>query len=150
MREVMRTSLAVIPQDARRGDLVKPLHADHNRGQKLYPIVDASLRLIGVVTRKNLQAFFDSSQDGDLIGALGQKDPVVAYQDEPLRIVVYRMAESGKTRLPVVDREDPGKLLGMISLNDLLRARTRDLEEERTRERVLRLRLPFRSVPVRQ
>jgi H+/Cl- antiporter ClcA/predicted transcriptional regulator len=150
VREVMRTSLAVIPQDARRGDLAKPLHADHNRGQKLYPIVDQSLRLTGVVTRKNLQAFFDSSQDGDVIGSLGQRDPVVAYQDEPLRIVVYRMAESGKTRLPVVDREDRGKLLGMISLNDLLRARTRDLEEERTRERVLRLRLPFRPAPVRQ
>jgi hypothetical protein len=34
----------------------------------------------------------------------------------------------------------------MVSLNDLLRARTRTLEEERRRERVLRIRLPFRDV----
>ena len=71
------------------------------------------------------------------------RDPVVAYPDEPLRAVVYRMAETGKTRLPVVDPHDSSKLLGMISLNDLLQARTRNLEEERLRERVLRLRLPL-------
>ena len=58
----------------------------------------------------------------------------------------YRMAETGVTRLPVVDRDDGGKLVGMVSLNDLLRARTRSLDEERRRERVLKLRLPFGSV----
>jgi hypothetical protein len=31
----------------------------------------------------------------------------------------------------------------MISLNDMLRARTQNLTEERTRERVLRIRVPF-------
>ncbi|MGH2510606.1 MAG: CBS domain-containing protein, partial [Ktedonobacteraceae bacterium] len=68
-------------------------------------------------------------------------NPIVAYPDEPMRAVVYRMAETGFTRFPVVERNDPGKLVGMISLNDLLKARSRNLEEERHRERVLRLRL---------
>jgi chloride channel protein, CIC family len=65
--------------------------------------------------------------------------PVFAYSDEPLRAVVYRMAETGSTEMPVVDRDDPARVLGTISLSDLLRARSRNLEEERTRERVLRL-----------
>ena len=52
------------------------------------------------------------------------------------------MAETGFTRLPVVDPSDDKRLLGMISLDDLLRARSRNLEEERARERVLRLRMP--------
>jgi hypothetical protein len=33
----------------------------------------------------------------------------------------------------------------MVSLEDLLRARVRNLSEERSRERVLRIRLPFRG-----
>ena len=33
------------------------------------------------------------------------KDPVVAYPDEPLRVVVFRMAEKGITRMPVVERD---------------------------------------------
>jgi CBS domain-containing protein len=74
-------------------------------------------------------------------------DPIVAYPDETLRVVVYRMADTGLTRLPVVTREHPHRIVGMVSLNDLLRARERNLAEERTRERVLRMRLfaPRRS-----
>jgi CIC family chloride channel protein len=68
---------------------------------------------------------------------------VVAYQDEPLRLVVYRMAETGLTRFPVVNNERERKLVGMVALTDLLHARTRSLEEERRRERVLRIHLPF-------
>ena len=67
---------------------------------------------------------------------------VVAHPDEPLRVVVYRMAETGLTRFPVVDRGDERKLVGVIGLQDLLSARTRNLAEERDRERVLRIRLP--------
>jgi CBS domain-containing protein len=104
--------------------------------------VNGSGRLEGVITRKDLHRVQE--------GALKLRDViktrvVTAYPDEPLRLVVYRMAETGLTRLPVVEREDPQKLVGMISLTDLLRARTRDLEEERRRERVLRLRFPFAS-----
>jgi H+/Cl- antiporter ClcA len=71
---------------------------------------------------------------------------VAAYADEPLRIVVYRMAETGITRLPVVERADPHERVGMVSLEDLLRARTRTLEEEQNRERVLR---PFERMAAR-
>jgi chloride channel protein, CIC family len=53
------------------------------------------------------------------------------------------MAETGLTRFPVVERGDERKLAGMIGLQDLLSARTRNLAEERDRERVLRLRLPL-------
>jgi hypothetical protein len=39
--------------------------------------------------------------------------------------------------------------VGMVSLEDLLMARVRNLNEERQRERVLELRFPFRSQPER-
>jgi CBS domain-containing protein len=66
---------------------------------------------------------------------------VNAYPDEPLRIVVNRMAERGITRMPVVDRETQ-KLLGLVTLEDLLKARTRHVEEERHREQVIRFPYP--------
>lgn len=50
------------------------------------------------------------------------------------------MAETGFTRLPVVDREN--RLAGMVSLRDLLIARVRNVNEERRRERVLQLSSP--------
>ena len=68
--------------------------------------------------------------------------PTIAYADEPLRMLVYRMAERGVTRLPVVERGTE-KFLGLVSLEDLLKARSRHLEEERRREQVLNLRTIF-------
>ena len=112
------------------------------RGQHLYPVVDEHGRLSGVITRNDLRKWLDEPHPAN--ETLGEvvKEPVVAYPDEPLRVVVYRMAETGLTRFPVVDRGDERKLVGVIGLRDLLSARTRNLAEERDRERVLRIRLP--------
>lgn len=79
--------------------------------------------------------------NGALVNAAA-RDEVVAYANEPLRMVVYRMVESGSTRLPVVDPGDPTRVIGVVSLDDLLQARSRNLDEERIRERVLRLGVP--------
>lgn len=108
------------------------------RGQHLYPVVDGERRLKGVITRGDIREFTGPPQ---------LRTPVVAHPDEPLRAVVLRTAETGFTRLPVVDDGQlVGQLVGMVSLHDLPMARVRSLHEERTRERVLRLRLPFGRV----
>ena len=118
---------------------------DGPRGQTLFPVVDEARQLIGAITRRKLHKLRDdaSVQTRPLAGLIDEK-PVVAYANEPLRVVVYRMAETGLTRFPVLAGENSRQLMGMVSLNDLLRARTRSLEEERHRERVIRIRLPFR------
>src|SRR5437762_4822706 len=56
---------------------------------------------------------------------------VVAYSDEPLRIIAFRMAETGVVRLPVVSRAD-GARLGIIELSDLLTARSRILKDRKS------------------
>jgi CBS domain-containing protein len=48
---------------------------------------------------------------------------------------------TGLTRFPVVERTDRRKLVGIIALTDLLKARARNLEAEHRRERVLPVRL---------
>lgn len=64
---------------------------------------------------------------------------VTAFGDESLRDVVHRMAETGRTRLPVIARDGPRTILGVVSLEHTLKAKQRHLEEERLRERVLRI-----------
>ena len=142
VREVMRTNVVAFPASQTLADLAATFRPDHSpRGQHLYPVIDSERRLLGVLTRKDLAKVTPS---GDrIVASMARKEPVVAQASEPLRVVVYRMAETGYTRMPVVDQ---GRLVGMVSLEDLLNARARNLTEERTRERVLRLRLPFRAV----
>ncbi len=146
VREVMRTAVVILPANAtleQARELIRPTQKQH--GQHLFPVVEEDKQLIGVVSRHNLLKAFEESH-----GAVAKPlreiisgEPVVALPDEPLRVVVYRMVESGFTRFPVVDPSDDKRLLGMVSLDDLLRARSRNLEEERARERVLRLRNPL-------
>jgi len=49
---------------------------------------------------------------------------------------VFRMAETGVTELRVIARADE-RVMGVVALSDLLTARTRILDAERRRERVL-------------
>ena len=62
--------------------------------------------------------------------------------DQTLREVANAFAVNGTTRAPVVDPADPGQLIGMVSLAQLLHARRTDHHEEHHRERHLSLRIP--------
>ncbi|HRA32444.1 MAG TPA: chloride channel protein [Thermomicrobiales bacterium] len=141
VREVMRSNVDVLSMSVSLSELRElrdlRLSDDTHLGQRLYPIVDDFGTLVGVVPSNRVQ-----SADGDChsVTDLLLPNPVVAYPDEPLRLVVYRMAETGLTRFPVVERETR-RVVGMISLNDLLKARVRNLEAERRRERILPVRL---------
>jgi CBS domain-containing protein len=146
VREVMRTKLVVLPADATVEQLRHTvLREPAQLGQHLYPVVDGDRRVSGVVTRKELGVLTQSAAAESSLGHI-VRQPVTAHPDEPLRVVVFRMAQTGFTRMPVVESESR-KLVGMISLHDLLLARVRNLNEERHRERPLRLRLPFRRRP---
>jgi CBS-domain-containing membrane protein len=107
--------------------------------QRLLPVVDWDGRLAGVLTSGDLHSWH-SAGDRNLLRRpvieMMRRETLNAYPDEPLRIVVNRMAESGITRMPVVD-EETEKLLGLVTLEDLLKGRTRHVEEERHREQVI-------------
>jgi len=145
VREVMRTKVAVLPATAMLGEIWQSLRADHRQEQRLLPVVNAEGQLVGVLTRLDISARIELDRDSAmrcLLAEVARTDAVEAYPDEPLRMVVYRMAEKGVTRMPVVER-GARTFLGLVSLNDLLKARTRHLEEERRRERTLKFRFLF-------
>ncbi|HLG63150.1 MAG TPA: chloride channel protein [Ktedonosporobacter sp.] len=145
VREVMRTNIVALPASITKQDLEQLLITKPNQhGQRLYPVVDDHGQLLGVATRHDLQHLTQNMQESDhLLTSCIQANPVVAYPDESLRPVVYRMAQTGFTRFPVVERDNPRKLVGIVGLTDLLKARSRSLNEERQRERVLRMRILF-------
>jgi chloride channel protein, CIC family len=138
-REVVRTSVVALVATATVDQVAASIRAGGNarHDQRLFPVVDGARRVVGVITRYGLRQWLDEhGPSGQPLGDVIERRPVMAYADETLRIIVYRMAETGLTRLPVVERED-GTLVGMLALTDLLTARTRILDAEKRRERVL-------------
>jgi H+/Cl- antiporter ClcA len=147
VREVMRTNIVALASDVTSKALLQTLRAspEQRTVQRLYPVLGENKHMIGVITRKDLQKAQQTLADHtDLqLSTLMKTQPAVTYPDEPLRAAVNRMAETGFTRLPVVQRDNPQELVGIVSLNDLLKARVHNLTEERHRERILRLHLLF-------
>jgi CBS domain-containing protein len=139
VRDVMRRDASRLRVDMPRAALLDQLPARGlQKRQGLYPVVGDQDRLLGVVTRDDLQRVVaESHDDAAGVAAVLRHHPVTAYPDESLRVVVYRMAKSGLTRLPVIGREGR-RLVGMIALTDLLTARTIALDAEDKRERVFR------------
>ena len=142
VREVMRKKVVVLSAAATLGELQLSLRADHRQSQRLLPVVNAEGQFVGVLTRDDIRNRIAAEGEVSLRRPLAEfvrPETVAAYSDEPLRVVVYRMAEKGFTRMPVVE-PGTGRFLGLIALDDLLKARGRHLEEESRRERQLKVR----------
>jgi CIC family chloride channel protein len=151
VREVMGSEIAAIPASLNRDQIIASI-GGKRRGHRIFAVVDEVGAMLGVVTRRDMAqwALQQPTREAQTLASIARK-AVTAFPDEPLRIVVNRMAETGRTVLPVVSREDPRKLVGLIALRDLLKARVRHIEEERRRERILPISLVvprwLRSIP---
>jgi CBS domain-containing protein len=101
----------------------------------LYPVVGATGRLIGVTTRRALLAC-----EGHTVADATSPARAISYVDDTLRDVANKLAVHRVTSAPVVDRADPRRVLGIVTLAQLLHARRRDIHEEHHRERLLTVR----------
>jgi CBS domain-containing protein len=93
-----------------------------------FPVVDDESLLVGVITRREL---LDASiSDNALVGELLKRSAAVVYEDNTLRDAADHMVLEEVGRLPVVSRENPRKVVGMISRSDLLSAHGPRLDAE--------------------
>ncbi|MGZ4870862.1 MAG: chloride channel protein [Candidatus Angelobacter sp.] len=152
VEDVMRTNVTAFPAESTISELETALaHNDNPRGQRVYPVIDGDQHLLGVMTRHDLLNALEHQRNGGRdhvhsnnvqLSQVITKAPVVAFPEEPLRMVVNRMAATGLTRFPVVTQNGGPRLVGLIGLQDLLKARELSVADEHHRERVLRLRVP--------
>ncbi|MCP3165245.1 chloride channel protein [Myxococcus qinghaiensis] len=107
-----------------------------------FPVVKDGA-LVGVVTRRDLVG--GQAPEGRRVRDVVGRPPSVAYEDSSLREAADLMVEEGVGRLPVVRREIPSSVVGIITRSDLLGAHRRRLENSRRRERGLGGPLPARG-----
>ena len=153
--QAMHTSVFALPENATRKDAADWLNKMEERGseawahwQRLFPLVDSDGRLTGTLTRAQLIA---AARKEDLSVPLAQdanRNPKTVSPVTTLRSCAMSMAESKLTSYPVVSAD--GKLLGLMTITDLLKGRSEEAHRESDRERVLRLRWPFSPGPIRR
>ena len=107
-------------------------HAEH----RSYPVVDVNERLLGVVSRTDALRW-----QGDpglarstLADTISDAALPVAYPDTPSGVVADLIIETGIGRIPIIDRETH-KVVGILSRQDLLKARSANRVAETDRDR---------------
>jgi H+/Cl- antiporter ClcA len=85
-----------------------------------FPVVDADGSLMGVVTRRDLLE--PDHAETNKVRDLVHRPPLVIHPDDSLRDAADLMALQKIGRLPVVPRDAPRKIVGMITRSDLLEA----------------------------
>jgi chloride channel protein, CIC family len=140
VRDVMATELLTVSPQTTAAELYEQLPEGHqHRRQRLYPVIGDDSRMVGVLTWSDVLR--NRAEDNEIVEAATLARPaIVAYPHETLRIAADRMIAGDHGVLPVVDRDDPSRLVGLISQFDLLAGHERVLVEERHRERPLSLR----------
>lgn len=121
VEEAMNEDFDAVNADMPLQDLVVEFERTHHHG---FPVVDDEGRLIGMVTLTDVdEAVRSNNVRGRKVRDIATTDGVlVAYPDETLATAMLRMGVRGIGRLPVVSRDDPHKLLGMLRRESLIRA----------------------------
>ena len=102
-----------------------------------FPVIDSDGTLLGIVTRRDIYASEHALETP--VRSIIRRSPAVAYPDNTLREAADHMVRERVGRLPVVDRESPRKVIGIISRSDLLAAHEPRLAAAHEAERTLRI-----------
>jgi H+/Cl- antiporter ClcA len=123
--------------------------ADGNRHQG-FPIVDAAGHLVGVLTRRDI---LDPRVGGAReLREILARPPKFVYDDCTARQAANHMVNHDIGRLPVVDRTQPPRLVGIVTRSDILSAYRRRIEEDEAQRpeiRVRRISRKMRALPSR-
>lgn len=86
------------------------------------PVVNSLGELIGVVSIQDIEFAQTREAKNITVGDICTRDLLVAYPDEPIGIALRRMSVRDVGRMPVVRRDNPKRLVGILRRNHLIRA----------------------------
>jgi CIC family chloride channel protein len=101
--------------------------------RQAFPVLDEQGSLCAIVSLTDLTHAKDLPDDA-VVDAVMTRQLVTAYPDETLDAVLRKMGPRDLSRLPVVSRDDPRRLLGVVRRNDVVRAYNLALARRRREE----------------
>jgi H+/Cl- antiporter ClcA len=107
----------------------------HHQG---FPIIDSDATLLGVLTRRDLMAL--DAEPAAPIHTLIRRRSVTLTPDHSLRDAADHMVHHNVGRLIITDPHHPGKMIGILTRSDILKAHRKRLGEQHERRRHLRWR----------
>jgi CIC family chloride channel protein len=119
VRDAMVADIAAMPQSA----TVQELLAMFASGDAVsIPVVDRRGVLIGIVSRSDAESAVLHGSPDAMAGEIMTPDPVTCSADESLTLALQRLTSRDVAALPVVDPDEPGRIIGMLRRRDIIAA----------------------------
>jgi len=120
--DVMTKHVKAVTQDTTVSQFIDLVAKCHHIG---YPLINTNSEPIGRVTIEEASSVEKSKRDETLVSQIARCNLVTAYPDETALDAFKRMSENETGRVLVVDRDDPKKLVGVVTKTDLMRILTK-------------------------
>jgi len=124
VRDVMTPDFPTVLPSTPVGELIGKLHDSGHHG---FPVVDKYGDFVGVVTLEDVEGAMPKRDETLTAGDIANKSPVVAYSDQSIHDALAQLGGHDVGRIPVVDRRNPKRLLGVLRRHDIIRAYTKAL-----------------------
>jgi CIC family chloride channel protein len=141
--EAMTTNVDTVSADMDLTALERLFAETHHHG---FPVLDERGELFGVTTLQDLARVKErGGWESRTVRDIATRSVVTVFADDPMWVALKRLGTRDVGRLPVVDRQQPHRLLGLIRRSDIVRAyqvgigRRLDLQERADRLRLGRL-----------
>jgi CIC family chloride channel protein len=115
--QAMITDVEPIMSSTSVQDLITRLEASGEHG---VPVADGAGRLTGIVSVSDITEAGPEAHG--TVGEIATSSPATAYPDEPLSEAMKRFAALDIGQLPVVDRLQPDRIVGLLRRRDVIRA----------------------------
>ena len=113
--EAMQLDMSTLPESATLNEAAEILMQTRHHG---LPVVNEKGLLVGVLTVEDIE----HAKGKTYVGEACTREIETAYPDETLNKVVRRMSRRDVGRLPVVARDNPQKLVGVLRRTDVIRS----------------------------
>ncbi len=98
-----------------------------------FPVLGSDGRLIGMVTRKDINRAFAEGEAEEKVDRIMSRDITVCFPDESLKTALHKMAVRNIGRIPVVKRDDTEHLIGLITRKSIISAYNKALVTVRSK-----------------
>ena len=125
--EVMTRGFATVRSDVHLAELIEMFATSSHHG---FPVVDGLNRLVGIVTLADVERAELSAQANLKVSDIATTTVLTCFPDQSVGQVLHEFGAQDHGRIPVVSRNDPSQLVGVLRRSDIVKAYARSAGEK--------------------
>jgi chloride channel protein, CIC family len=95
-----------------------------------FPVLDSNGRLKGMVTHEDINKALNSGRGDIDVADIMTINLIFCYPDDTLKDALEKLGERNIGRIPIVEHEDPGHLVGLITRKGIIAAYNMELNKK--------------------